>query len=205
MYENVTLAIDQIGYTERSDGWTKYGQWYADKIAHNNSFAYAPWCAMLVTWCANECDLMDNVVFPNTSPQGSSCPSMLKWFEEHGCRYPASELPLIGDLVFYTWSEDGNPDHVGIIYDVEGVTPSECIIKAVEGNVNNTVSIRSIHYTDPRVLATVRPKYKESYSDALTVMAQMCIDGFMSGGSDREHKLYDAIQGRVNEIVYSKK
>lgn len=203
MYDVVKKAEEQIGYTERSDGWTKFGQWYAEKIAGNNAFAYAPWCAMMITWCANEAGILDGVIFPDTSPQGSSCPSMLKWFEEHGCRYPASEMPLIGDLVFYSWDDADNPDHVGIVKSVEGVTPDEAVMNVVEGNINNTVSYRRIAYRDTRVLATVRPKYKEGYSEALSVLAKMCIEGFFSGGNDRERMLYEAIQGRVNEIVYS--
>ena len=201
MFEVVNIARQQIGYTERADGWTKYGQWYADHIAKHNAFATAPWCAMMITWCANEAGLLDGETFPDTSPQGSSCPSMLAWYEERGCRYPASELPRVGDLVFYSWDSTKNPDHVGIIDRVTGCLPTECEIRSVEGNISNTVIVRTIPYTDTRVLATVRPKYKTTYDDALDKMAQMCIDGFMGGGDERERLLYDAVQGRVNYLL----
>lgn len=201
MYDIVKIAREQLGYTERSDGWTKYGQWYADKIAKDQAFANAPWCAMIVSYCAEQAGILDGEIFPNTSPQGSSCPSMLKWFEEHGCRYPASELPMVGDVVFFSWDSKRNADHVGIIDRVSGCMPSECVIRSVEGNISNKVITRSIDYTDNRVLATVRPKYKTTYDDALTTMANMCIEGFMGGGDERERLLYDAIQGRVNQLL----
>lgn len=201
MFEVVKIAREQLGYTERSDGWTKYGQWYADKIAKDQAFANAPWCAMMISYCAEQAGILDGEIFPNTSPQGSSCPSMLKWFEKHGCRYPASELPMVGDVVFFSWDSSKNPDHVGIIDRVSGCTVSECVIRSVEGNIRNTVIPRLIYYTDERVLATVRPKYKTTYDEALTTMAQMCIDDFMGSGDERERLLYDAIQGRVNHLL----
>ena len=43
--EFVQTALDEEGYEEGSDGYTKYGSWYG--------LANADWCVMFISWCAN--------------------------------------------------------------------------------------------------------------------------------------------------------
>ena len=42
----VDMAISQLGYTEGPNNDTKYGDWYG--------LPNQPWCAMFVSWCANQ-------------------------------------------------------------------------------------------------------------------------------------------------------
>ena len=44
--EFVQTALDEEGYEEGSDGYTKYGSWYG--------LANADWCVMFISWCANK-------------------------------------------------------------------------------------------------------------------------------------------------------
>ena len=68
----ISIARTELGYAEESSGWTKYGQWYADNVAHNQSFATADWCNMFVTWVMRQANVTADV-YPDTSPQGSAC------------------------------------------------------------------------------------------------------------------------------------
>ena len=43
----IGVARTQVGYKENSVG-TKYGYWYSP------GFVGMPWCAMFVSWCANQ-------------------------------------------------------------------------------------------------------------------------------------------------------
>ena len=48
--EFVQTALDEEGYEEGSDGYTKYGSWYG--------LANADWCVMFISWCANQAGIM---------------------------------------------------------------------------------------------------------------------------------------------------
>lgn len=62
--------------------------------------------------------------------------------------------PIIGDLAFYDWGNDGVVDHVGIIYYVSG---NNLFIR--EGNKNDMVTTRVISKTSPSIKYFVRPHY----------------------------------------------
>lgn len=153
--------LAELGYKERADGWTKFGQWYADEVAHNQSFAYADWCAMSVTWVMRKSGVPENV-WPATSPQGSEVNYCANWLEERGFRTGADEMPAAGDVVFFAW--DGNEkdlDHVGLIASVEGTTPDNAVLITIEGNYSDAVRQRRISYRDYRVAKTFRLPYAE--------------------------------------------
>lgn len=158
----IKLFKEQLGYRAAASGWTKYGQWYADNIAKHQSFAVAPWCAMSLTWCAAKVGISGDIM-PQTSPAGSSCPTMLRWYEDRGRRYGADVMPEAGDPVFFDWDGDGKPDHVGLIIAVDGKTPDTAVLHTIEGNLSRdngeVVGTRVIEYRDRKVLATVRPDY----------------------------------------------
>lgn len=158
----INILKAQKGYKAAASGWTKYGQWYADNIAKHQAFACAPWCAMTLTWCAHQAGIPGDIM-PQTSPAGSSCPTMLKWYEDRGCRYDGNTMPEAGDPVFFDWDADGKPDHVGLIIHVDGTTPDNAVLHTIEGNLSRNdgemVDGRIIKYRDRKVLATVRPNY----------------------------------------------
>lgn len=94
----IGVALTQVGYSEASDGSTKYGQWYGHPTV--------AWCGVFVAWCANQAGIPTSII----KKQGFASASAfgLKTFT-------ASErTPQPGDLYFRGTS------HVGIVYYVEG-------------------------------------------------------------------------------------
>lgn len=152
----IDIEMHELGYKEREDGWTKYGQWYADNIAHNQAFATADWCAMFQTWAASIAGIPSDC-WPYVSPQGSAVNYMARWFDGHAIRYSADEMPQPGDVVFYSWNENETDlDHVGLVTKVIGSDPDKALMQVCEGNYNNMVAWRWVYYRDPRVVRTYR-------------------------------------------------
>lgn len=194
------IARGELGYKERSDGWTKYGQWYADEVAHSQVFAKSDWCAMFVTWVMRKAGVSPEA-YPDTSPQGSSVPYNISWMEAHGYRTGADDMPKPGDLVYYRWGASGW-DHIGIVTEVSGTSANNAMLGVIEGNYNDMVSLRRIAYRDNRVAATCRIPYSSeeisvvpelsfllkqgSRSQAVEVLQQALIqDGYeLTGGVD---------------------
>ncbi|MEV6036050.1 CHAP domain-containing protein [Nonomuraea sp. NPDC052116] len=107
----VAACRKHIGYQERADGWTKFGQWYADRHG-NQAFARAPWCAMSLSYVAAGLDLGKVV------GEFAYTPSWADWFRDNGRWY---QTPKAGDLVFFDWQGTRNIpaiDHVGIVESV---------------------------------------------------------------------------------------
>lgn len=50
----VKIAAEEIGYQEVYDNDTKYGEWY--------NLNYQPWCAMFVSWCANQAGISTDII-----------------------------------------------------------------------------------------------------------------------------------------------
>lgn len=150
----IQIELREIGYKEEPDGWTKYGQWYADNIAHQQSFAYGDWCVMFQTWAMNQADVSD---WPGTSPQGSEVTALMVWLDSRGYRTSADDMPQPGDIVLYSWHEDPDDvDHVGLVYKVSGEDPDHAILDVVEGNKGDAVMTRRIAYRDGKVARTYR-------------------------------------------------
>lgn len=57
--EFVQTALDEEGYEEGSDGYTKYGSWYG--------LANADWCVMFISWCAKPSWNHDHIFYGNCS------------------------------------------------------------------------------------------------------------------------------------------
>ena len=103
--ELLIIAEQEIGNTEVPDNKTKYGKWYG--LDGN------PWCAMFVSWVYHEAGLGK---FVNASGKKgfASCDAGLKWFAKKGKLVPVGQA-VAGDIVFFQFDADAQPDHVGII------------------------------------------------------------------------------------------
>ena len=101
----IEIAKAEIGYTETGNNDTKYGDWYE----LNNQ----AWCAMFVSWCYDKAGLGAKV--SAQSGKGfASCDAGLKWFASKNKLVPVGQAK-VGDIAFFQFDKDAEPDHVGII------------------------------------------------------------------------------------------
>ena len=124
----IGVARTQIGYQENSVG-TKYGAWYYP------SFVNQPWCAMFVSWCANQAGIPETVI-----PRFAACSVGVAWFKTmgrwHDSKYygGGKYTPQKGDVIFYRDSGyDGVSTHVGLVAGLNGN-----YIVAIEGNATDS-------------------------------------------------------------------
>lgn len=138
----VNIAMSQIGYTEGngknalsglSNGnknYTEFGLWYND-LYGPDGYERAAWCAMFVSWCANQAGIPSDIVYYHAfTPYG------LNWFQEQGRSYTRQQVangsytPLPGDIVYFKSNANNRiVNHVGIV-----VRYSDGILYAIEGN-----------------------------------------------------------------------
>lgn len=150
------MEISYLGYTERSDGWSMFGQWYADNIAHQQSFAYDDWCAMFQTYCMVHCGV-PATMWPRTSPQGSAVSYLAAWLADRGFEIQRSAMPAKFDIILYSWTSDPSSlDHVGMVQGVTGQTPNTAILNVIEGNKGGAVGYRQIAWTDTQIARVFR-------------------------------------------------
>lgn len=106
----VNIANSQIGYQEGINNDTMYGKWYG----MNNQ----PWCAMFVSWVFSEAGLASSVAV-STRKGFASCDAGLKWFAKKNKLVPIGQAQA-GDIVFFQFDDDAQPDHVGIVVKNNG-------------------------------------------------------------------------------------
>ena len=118
----LNIAKSQAGYQETGNNDTMYGKWYG----LNNQ----PWCAMFVSWCFSEAG-QSKLVAASTKKGFASCDAGLKWFVKNNKTVPIGQAKE-GDIVFFQFDADAQPDHVGIVVKNDGKRYLTC----VEGNTS---------------------------------------------------------------------
>lgn len=136
----VDVAVGEIGATERNNGHRKYIAWYG-------GFGYAvPWCAIFVSWCANQAGVSTSVI-----PKYASCSVGRQWFESRGLfKYKGNYTPKRGDIIFFL----NNAGHTGIVEKVQGN-----IVFTIEGNTSNMVARRTYTLTNAKITGYGTPRY----------------------------------------------
>jgi len=121
----VEIAKAEIGYTEEgSNNDNKYGKWYG---LNNN-----PWCAMFVSWCFDKAGLSNKIAAQNDKGF-ASCDAGLKWFTDKNKIIPIGQAKA-GDIVFFQFDTDAQPDHVGI---VKWNNTALKYLQVIEGNTSS--------------------------------------------------------------------
>ena len=129
--EIVAVVLSQVGNVGGQPYWSWYG------FSHR-----VDWCAIFVSWCANQCGYIEAEVMPKFA----GCVQGSRWFKDRGRWHDKSYTPNPGDIIFYDWDDpggfsgpqDGLPDHVGIVEKVENGR-----VYAVEGNSGDKCCQRS--------------------------------------------------------------
>jgi len=100
----IELCKASEGYTEGPNNDTTFGKWFG----LNNQ----PWCAMAASKMYFDAGILASVA--NTKKGFASCDAWLKYLTKNNQLVPLGQAQR-GDLVFFQFDEDAQPDHVGIV------------------------------------------------------------------------------------------
>ncbi|MCR5420944.1 MAG: CHAP domain-containing protein [Lachnospiraceae bacterium] len=114
------------------------------------------WCAAFVSALAIKCGLTDIL------PTECSCERMINLYKNLSAWVENDAyIPLVGDLIFYDWGDDGQgdntgwSDHVGIIESVVGN-----VLTVIEGNSSDMVKRRTVNINGKFIRGFATPFYK---------------------------------------------
>lgn len=112
----VAVAQSQVGNVGGAPYWSWYG--FSSRVE---------WCAIFVSWCADQCGLLEQGAVPKFAGVGTG----VNWFQSQGQWLPGSATPEPGMLIFFRWygSDALIADHVGIVERVENGR-----VYTIEGN-----------------------------------------------------------------------
>lgn len=155
----VHVAESQVGYYEKasnsnldsftanagSANYTKYGEWYG--------YNGVAWCAIFVSWCANQANVATSII-----TKTASCDVSMNFFKNNSRFYASnayggSYTPQVGD-VFFTGPSYTDSTHTGIITAVNGST-----VTVVDGNSSDRVRERDMSLNDTSLIGFGNPAY----------------------------------------------
>ena len=135
----VEVALTQVG----NEGGEPYWSWWG--LSYR-----VEWCAIFVSWCADQCGYLDAGVLPKME----GVRPYVEWFRERGQWQGRDYEPSSGDIIFFDWESDGLPDHVGIVEKLE-----DGLIYTVEGNTGDTCAERRYHVGNTPIYGFGCPSY----------------------------------------------
>jgi hypothetical protein len=146
------LCAASVGYEETGDNDTTFGKWFG----LNNQ----PWCAMSASKMFFDTGAIKSV--SDKAKGYASCDAWLKYLTKNNQIVPIGQAQA-GDLVFYQFDADAEPDHVGI---VKGHNTTLKYLYCYEGNTSadkkGSQSNGGGYYLKKRTYATImaiaRPK-----------------------------------------------
>ena len=113
----VEVARGELGNV----GGDKFWKWYGFS-------SHVDWCAIFVSWCADQCGYLEMCVVPKFSVVGDGA----NWFKARHRWTGGGHKPSPGDIIFFDFERDGVLDHVGIVESCDGKT-----VTTIEGNSSN--------------------------------------------------------------------
>ena len=135
----VEIALTQVGNVGGEPYWSWWG------LSER-----AEWCAMFVSWCADQAGLID----AGAIPKFENCVWGANWFKDNAGWADGSAEPSPGDIIFFDWEPDGYPDHVGIVEKCENG-----LVYTVEGNVNDNCAQGRYYVGDTCIFGYGLPAY----------------------------------------------
>ena len=141
----VDIALSQEGTRENGTNSVKYNTWYYGRNVSGGSY---PWCAVFVSWCANQAGVSTNVI-PKTASVSVLQNFFVKnkLFQKKGNGY----IPKAGDILI---QKSGGASHTGIVYAADSN-----YFYTIEGNASSAVSKRKYSYNDSKLTGFGTPKY----------------------------------------------
>lgn len=122
----INIAKKEIGNNERDGTHMKYETYMG--FSGN-----APWCAMFVSWCANQAGFIESGIIPKYA----ACRSGVSWFQNKNAFHKEGSgyTPQPGDIVFF--GPNGG-SHTGIVVKSDANN-----VYTIEGNTSDRVAERT--------------------------------------------------------------
>lgn len=138
----LNACIADLGYTEKSNGYSKYGDWYGNQPnVHNDAFNTAPWCDMFLA--KHTYDLLGDAGMEEIGDYALTT-AHAAYLHEKGVTSRPDKLP-VGAFAFQNWDLNGTGngnlqkiDHVEVVEIDHG----DGTATFVGGNVDNGVRRR---------------------------------------------------------------
>ncbi len=151
----LTVARGELGTTQNSNGSSKYGIWYG--------WPYADWCAIFVSWCAEQAVISTSVI-----SKAADCDVMKNQFINqarlsYSPAFGGNYTPQAGDILFQGTSVS-DATHVGIVDKVQNGA-----VWVYDGNWNDKVSYHAYSLTASNVIGYGRPAYVNSGHDLIMI------------------------------------
>ncbi|MGF7002648.1 hypothetical protein M2145_002617 [Lachnospiraceae bacterium PF1-21] len=139
----VALAQEKEGDQRGGD---KYWSWFGFKSREE-------WCACFVSWCADQCDYIENDIFPKSA----SVAQYRSWYDKRNLYMKKdSYTPKAGDLIIF----ENGMSHIGIVQYVKGNQ-----VITIEGNTGDIVATRTYPLSYGGISGYCVPNYPEELSD----------------------------------------
>ena len=161
------IAGNEVGYTEGSHGYSKYGEYWGDPQAQ--------WCAEYLCWSVDQVDKAHGtqllkVKYPLYSGQNTGMRWFIKegrwvsrngnledwgyqWFKGEDHFITAGEyVPQPGDWVFFSWTSDNNTSHVAMVESAARNEDGSVTITCLEGNNPSKVARVKYSTSDKKIL-----------------------------------------------------
>ena len=102
-------------------------------------------------WCMAFCSVIAHKAGVKRFPWEVSTYYALKLLQGQGSTFTQSHEAKRGDLIFFDWTGNGTPNHVGFVVSV-----GDDVITTIEGNKGGTVGTREVSHTSRDILALAR-------------------------------------------------
>ena len=169
----VAVAQTECAAWESNVGGDKYKTWYGMD---------GNWCAMFVSYCADQCGYIDEGIIPRTA----AVRDMANWFKARERFVYAAEnyVPKAGDIIFF---QEGM-SHVGIVVGYDDPTKTIVVIEGNTGSSNtepyhkgSMVALKSYPLTYMRITGYGIPEYPNNL-----LMKEIKTENVLCGGDLRK-------------------
>ena len=154
----INIAYNELGYKEKQSNqnlnskttnsgtknYTKYGKWYGINPGK--------WCAMFISWCANEANISKSII-----PNFASVAKGMEWFKNNNLfRNKTGYTPKPGDIIFF---KSNGASHTGLVIKSDGN-----YVYTIEGNTSNSVGMRYYKLNYNKITGYGTPDYPRYYN-----------------------------------------
>lgn len=161
------------------------------------------WCATFTSVIAHKCGIT-RLAFPfecGVQEQVKIAKDRNTWFTD------VSKAKQ-GDLIIYDWQQNNQwADHVGFVIEV-----SDGTIKAIEGNIRNTVGYRTLPINSKSIMGfisvgfdSIKSDLPVTHDERIAELARKAVQGHFGNGLERQRALgsdYNDVQKYIN-IMYT--